>query len=167
CGGARLPGREGFGPGSSVALQRSRDGAIWAGTDGAGASVSWANGAGFTTYTVAAGLASNIISSIAETRDGTLWVATSQGLSAFAGGRWRTFRDADGLPPGAINCLLSAGADSSLWAGTTAGLVRTVDGRVAAGSPPSVLRDQIVGLAEDNPGSLWVSTSTPILPGAL
>src|SRR5262245_28180043 len=159
--------RDGLAPGSIVALHRSRDGAIWAGTDGAGASVSRANGAGFTTYTVASGLASNIISSIGETRDGTVWAATPQGLSAFAGGRWRTYRDDDGLPPGAINCVLGAGADASLWAGTTAGLVRIVEGRVVGGNPPSVLRDQIVGLAEDNRGSLWVATSTRILQVAL
>ena len=79
-----------------------------------------------------------------------MWLGTSQGLSSFAGGRWRTYRDTDGLPPGAINCLLGAGADASLWAGTTAGFVRIVDGRVVASRLPSVLRDQIVGLAEDN-----------------
>ena len=155
--------RDGLAPGSIVALHRSRDGAIWAGASGAGASVNRANGAGFTTYTVASGLASNIITSIAETRDGTVWVATPQGLSAFAGGRWRTYREADGLPPGAIDCLLGAGADPSLWAGTTAGLVRIVEGRVLGGNPPSVLRDHIVGLAEDNRGSLWVATATRIL----
>jgi signal transduction histidine kinase/ligand-binding sensor domain-containing protein len=158
--------RHGLAPGSIVALHRSRDGAIWAGTLGAGASVR-ANGAGFNTYTVADGLASNIINSIAETGDGTVWLGTAQGLSAFAGGRWRTYRADDGLPPGAINCLLGASADASLWAGTTAGLVRIVEGRVVASSLPSVLRDQIIGLAEDNRGSLWVATSTRVLQVAL
>jgi signal transduction histidine kinase len=159
--------RDGLAPGSIVALHRSRDGTIWAGTVDAGASVRRANGAGFDTYTVADGLASNIISSIAETGDGAVWLGTPQGLSGFAGGRWRTYRAADGVPPGAVNCLLGAGGDASLWAGTTAGLVRIVEGRVVASSLPSVLRDQIVGLAEDNRGSLWVATSTRILRVAL
>jgi signal transduction histidine kinase/ligand-binding sensor domain-containing protein len=159
--------RDGLAPGSIVALYRSRDGAIWAGTPGGGVSVSRANGAGFTTYTVADGLASNIISSIAETRDGAVWFGTPQGLSAFAGGRWRTWRAAEGLPPGAINCLLGAQADASLWAGTTAGLVRIVEGRVAATPLPTVLRDQIVGLAEDGTGSLWVASSTRVLQVSL
>ena len=159
--------RDGLAPGSIVALHRSRDGAIWAGTPGTGVSVSRANGAGFNTYTVANGLASNIINSIAETGDGTVWLATPQGLSGFAGGRWSTYRAAEGPPPGAINCLLGARGDASLWAGTTAGLVRIVEGRVVASSLPTVLRDQIVGLAEDDKGSLWVATSTRILQVAV
>jgi signal transduction histidine kinase/ligand-binding sensor domain-containing protein len=165
---------DGLASGSIVALHRSRDGSIWAGTMGAGVSVSVSrtNGAGFafTTYTTANGLASNIISSIAETRDGTMWFATPQGLSAFAGGRWRTYRAAEGLPAGAtINCLLGAGAaaDDTLWIGTTAGLMRIVEGRVVADHLPAVLRDQIVGLADDNKGSLWVATSSRILQVAL
>ena len=122
---------------------------------------------GFSTYTTANGLASNIVSSIAETGDGTVWFATPQGLSAFAGGRWRTYGVAEGLPSGAINCLLGAGADASLWVGTAAGLVRIVEGRVVANPLPPVLREQIFGLAEDNRGSLWVATSNRLLQVAL
>jgi signal transduction histidine kinase/ligand-binding sensor domain-containing protein len=159
--------RDGLAPGSIVALHRSLDGAIWAGTLGGGASVHRANDRGFTTYTVAGGLASNIINSIDESRDGTVWLATPQGLSAFAGGRWRTYRAADGLPPGAISSVLGARADASLWTGTKTGLVRIVEGRVVVSSLPSVLREQIVGLAEDNRGSLWVATSTRVLQVAI
>lgn len=159
--------RDGLAPGSIVALHRSRDGTIWAGTLGAGASVGRANGAGFSTYTAASGLASNIVSSIAETGDGTVWFATPQGLSAFAGGRWRTYGVAEGLPSGAINCVLGAGADASLWVGTAAGLVWIVDGRVVANPLPPGLRHQIFGLAEDGRGSLWVATSNRLLQVAL
>jgi len=158
--------RDGLAPGGIVALHRGRNGTIWAGTLGGGVSVGRADGRGFTTYTTESGLSSNIINSIAETRDGTVWLATSQGLSAFADGRWRTYRATDGLPPGAISCLL-AGADGSLWAGTTAGLLRIVEGRVAGSNLPSVLREQIVGLAEDNRGSLWVATSTRVVQVAI
>ena len=160
---ATFTAKDGLAPGSIVALHRSRDGAIWAGTLGAGASVSLADGAGFRTYTTAHGLASNIVSSIAETGDGTVWFATPQGLSAFAGGRWRTYGVAEGLPSGAINCLLGAGAGASLWVGTAAGLVQIVEGRVVANRLPPVLREQIFGLAEDNRGSLWVATSNRLL----
>jgi ligand-binding sensor domain-containing protein/signal transduction histidine kinase len=164
---ATFTNRDGLAPGSIVALHRSRDGTIWAGTLGAGASVSRANGAGFSTYTTANGLASNIVTSIAETGDGTVWLATPQGLSAFAGGRWRTYGVAEGLPPGAINCVLGSGADASLWVGTAAGLVRIVEGRVVANPLPPMLRHQIFGLAEDNRGSLWVATSNRLLQVAL
>jgi signal transduction histidine kinase/ligand-binding sensor domain-containing protein len=158
---------DGLAPGSIVAVHRSRDGAIWAGTLGAGASVRPANDAGFSTYTAANGPASNIVSSIAETGDGTVWFATPQGLSAFAGGRWRTYGVAEGLPSSAINCVLGSRADASLWVGTAAGLVRIVEGRVVANSLPPILRHQIFGLAEDNRGSLWVATSNRLLQVAL
>jgi ligand-binding sensor domain-containing protein/signal transduction histidine kinase len=159
--------RDGLAPGSIVALHRSRDGTIWAGTLGAGASVRRANGDGFSTYTAPDGLASNIVSSIGETGDGTMWFATPQGLSAFAGGRWRTYGIAEGLPSAAINCVLGAGADASLWVGTAAGLVRIVGGRVVADPLPPMLRQQIFGLAEDHRGSLWVATSNRLLQVAL
>jgi signal transduction histidine kinase/ligand-binding sensor domain-containing protein len=164
---ATFTSRDGLAPGSIVALHRTRDGTIWAGTLGAGASVRRANGAGFSTYTTANGLASNIVSSIAETGDGTVWFATPQGLSAFAHGRWRTYGVAEGLPSGAINCVLGAGADASLWVGTAAGLARIVEDRVVANPLPPILRHQIFGLAEDNRGSLWVATSNRLLQVAL
>src|SRR5262249_24779067 len=87
--------------------------------------------------------------------------------SAFASGRWRTYRVADGLPSGAINCVLGARADASLWIGTAAGLVRIIVGRVVANPIPPILRDQIFGLAEDNRGSLWVATSNRLLQVSL
>jgi signal transduction histidine kinase/ligand-binding sensor domain-containing protein len=159
--------KDGLARGSFVALHRSRDGPTWAGTLGAGASVSEADGAAFRTYTTAHGLASNVVSSIAETGDGTVWFATSQGLSAFAGGRWRTYGVAEGLPSGAINCVLGGKAGASLWVGTASGLVQIVEGRVVANLLPTllppVLREQIFGLAEDNRGSLWVATSNRLL----
>jgi signal transduction histidine kinase len=159
--------RDGLARGSVVALHRRADGTIWAGTLGAGASVSRASGAGFSTYTAENGLASNIVSSIAETEDGTVWFATPQGLSAYAHGRWRRYGVAEGLPWGAINCVLGARTDASLWVGTAAGLVRIVEGRVVANPLPPLLRDQIFGLAEDNRGSLWVATSKRLLQVSL
>jgi signal transduction histidine kinase/ligand-binding sensor domain-containing protein len=174
--------RDGLARGSIVALHRSRDGTIWAGTLGAGvsagasvsgtdASVGREDGAAsrtrFRTYTTAEGLASDVVSSIAETADGTMWFATPQGMSAFATGRWRTYGVAEGLPSAAVNCVLAAAGDASLWSGTAAGLVRVVEGRVVGNPLPAALREQIFGLAEDDKGSLWVTTSHRLLQVSL
>jgi len=164
---ATFTNRDGLARGSIVTVHRSRDGAIWAGTLGAGASVRRAGDAGFTTYTAGNGLASNIVTSIGETMDGTVWLATPQGVSALVGGRWRTYGVADGLPSNAINCVLGSAADASLWVGTAAGLVRIADGRVLTNVLPNVLRNQIFGLAEDDKGSLWVATSSRLLQVSL
>jgi signal transduction histidine kinase len=155
--------RDGLASNSIATVHVGRDGTVWAGTDGAGVSMLRPGEARFVTETVADGLASNIVHTIGETTDGTVWLGTSRGLAARRGGGWRTFDVADGLPPGAVNVLLGAETEASLWAGTTFGLVRLVDGLPVSTPLPNVLRDTIVGLAEDRHGSLWIATSTRLL----
>ena len=65
---------------------RAATATVWAGTLGSG--VSRFHEGRFTSYSVGDGLASNTVTSIADTADGTTWVATPNGLSALAGGRW-------------------------------------------------------------------------------
>jgi len=155
--------RDGLAAGSIVAVHESPDGSVWAGTLGAGVSSKPADAERFHTYTAAQGPAPNIVSSIDETADGTVWLASPQGLSAFTSGRWRSYGMADGLPSGAVNCVLASRVDEALWVGTAAGLARIVGSRVAAIPLPHALRSQIFGLAEDDDGSLWVATSSRLL----
>jgi diguanylate cyclase (GGDEF)-like protein len=53
---------------------------------------------------------------IAEGSDGTVWAGGEDGLFAFAGGRWRNFKQADGLSNLEV-LSLGAGADGSMWVG--------------------------------------------------
>jgi signal transduction histidine kinase/streptogramin lyase len=153
---------QGLAQDSVYSVYRARDGTIWAGTLSAG--VSALKDGRFTNYTVAQGLASNTVVSITEARDGAMWFATPSGLSAFLNGHWQTFGTREGLPSENINSLLED-SDGSIWAGTASGIAfrgKTGNFQIPPQVPES-LRGQILGLAEDRLGSLWVATSNRVL----
>jgi ligand-binding sensor domain-containing protein/signal transduction histidine kinase len=153
---------QGLAQDSVYSVYRARDGTIWAGTLSAG--ISMLKHGQFTNYTVEQGLASNTVVSILEASDGTMWFATPSGLSAFSKSRWEVFRTGQGLPSDNINCLLEDSA-GLLWAGTAAGIAFRGSGAAFQVPPqaPELLRGQILGLAEDKSGALWVATSNHVL----
>jgi len=113
----------------------------------------------FTTYTVANGLVSNSISSIAESSDGTMWFGTPNGLNELSEGHLRAYTSKDGLPPGSVNCLLPD-SNGVLWIGTDNGLAFLRSGTVHALSNdvPDSVREAIFAIAEDKAGALWMAT---------
>jgi ligand-binding sensor domain-containing protein/signal transduction histidine kinase len=153
---------QGLAQDSVYSVYRARDGTIWAGTLSSG--VSMLRNGHFTNYTVEQGLALNTVVSILEASDGWMWFATPSGLSTFSKGRWETFRTAEGLPSDNINCLLEDSA-GLIWAGTAAGIAFRGSGNAFRVPPnaPEPLQGQILGLAEDKSGALWVATSNHIL----
>jgi ligand-binding sensor domain-containing protein/signal transduction histidine kinase len=152
---------DGLAQDSVFAVYRTRDGTVWAGTLSGGATK--LSGGRLSNYTIGDGLASNTVTSILETWDGAMWFATPDGLSELEKGRWRSYTSRDGLPSNDVNCLLE---DSTgvLWTGTAAGLAfrGDVGFQLPVKAPPS-LREQILGLAEDRFGSLWVATANHVL----
>jgi len=147
---------DGLAQNSVYSVYRARDGTIWAGTLSAGVSV-LRNGR-FRNYTVEDGLASNTVASILEQSDGTMWFATPGGLSAFGNGRWHSYGIGEGLPSSNVNCLLQD-SKGVLWVGTSFGIAyQTGGGFKAASSVPPALREQILGIAEDKYGWLWIAT---------
>jgi len=155
---------DGLAQDSVYSVYQARDGSVWAGTLSGG--VSKLSAGKFTSYTTANGLASNTVASILEAADHSMWFATPTGLSSFGAAvttRWRTYTAKDGLPSDDVNCLLQ---DSSgvLWAGTAAGIAFRVSGGFQApASGPPALREQVLGLAEDKFGSIWMATSNHVL----
>ncbi len=75
-------------------LLTDREGNLWVGTEDKG--LYCLSYKAFHTYTVADGLVSDDIWSVTQSRDGSLWIATSRGASRLAGGRFTTFRDPTG-----------------------------------------------------------------------
>jgi signal transduction histidine kinase/ligand-binding sensor domain-containing protein len=138
------------------------DGAIWAATLSGGVS-EFRNGR-FKTYTTADGLASNTVAEIAESRDGTMWFATANGLSALSTNEWRSIRPEGSLNFNNVNCLLASTSNDVLWVGTAAGLAFVRGGHAEVPlQVPGVLRESILGIAEDQLGWLWLSTSSHVL----
>jgi signal transduction histidine kinase/ligand-binding sensor domain-containing protein len=145
---------------SIFAVYQSRDGAVWAGTLTGGVSKYWDGH--FTTYTTAGGLASNSISAISETRNGTMWFGTPNGLSSLSNGDWKAFTLQDGLPDRSVLCLFE---DSSgvLWIGTSKGLAFFKSGHIQVPQAPEPLRGQILGIAIDQHGWLWIATLNRVM----
>ena len=101
---------------------QSADGAMWIGTANSG--VSRYDGATWQTFTVADGLAGNMVMAISQTPDGGMWLGPAGGgASRYDGTAWQTFTAADGLAGNVVKVFFQS-ADGRMWLGTTAGVCR-------------------------------------------
>ena len=98
-----------------------RDDSVWAGTWGGG--VSHYDGNRWHNFTSADGLAGDIVYSIAQAQDGTLWFGTSNGLSRYDGRSWITYDTHTGLLDNNVYAI-AATASGELWVGTRSGVSR-------------------------------------------
>jgi signal transduction histidine kinase/ligand-binding sensor domain-containing protein len=114
-----------------------------------------------TVWTHRDGIPSAFIYSMAQTRDGYLWLATTDGLVRFDGVRFVHWRPKTGHTEllGVVRSL-GASRDGSLWIGTAAGLVGHIRGddltTFSVGAPAEAM-------LEDRDGTLWVATENRIL----
>ncbi len=97
---------------------------------------------------------------VALDAQGRLWFATLAGAGCRgADGKWTFYTGAEGLPYTDITCM-AAGADGSVWFGTTKGAIRFKDGnwsyRQGRRWTPD---DDIRALAVDDKGQAWLATS--------
>lgn len=95
---------------------------IWFGTWGGGASLFDGESA-WTNYTMQDGLPGNIVYSIAQEPDGTLWFGTNNGVAAYDGETFRSYRQGRG--PQHVYSLAIA-PDGAVWAGTRGAVLRLV-----------------------------------------
>ena len=95
--------------------------------------------------------------SIAQTRDGFLWLATDFGLRRFDGVRFTPWEPPPGSPLPGVAVRLLATRDGSLWIGTDQGLARWNDGVLSAYR--ELAGEYVYALAEDRDGTVWVGTN--------
>ncbi|MCB1739780.1 MAG: regulator [Gammaproteobacteria bacterium] len=114
-------GRATYNPSYVFAIHVDGDNIVWAGTWGGG--IARFDGERWTNFTTADGLAGNIVYSIAEARDGSLWFGTDAGLSHYDGERWINIGPHEGLIQAHVYAIAIA-PDGSVWAGTRGGVVR-------------------------------------------
>ena len=113
-----------------------------------------------TVWTRKDGIPAAFIYALAQTRDGYLWLATSDGLVRFDGVRFLHWRPATGHTAllGGVKSLFAA-RDGTLWIGTAEGLVGHIRGDnltiVSVGAQPE-------GLLEDRDGTLWMATENRV-----
>lgn len=128
----RLPSRKvekpnsRFSPRVVFAMWEDRAGGLWFGTDGEGAHRY--DGETFMSYTVADGLAGNIVRCIRQDRHGQIWIGTNGGgVSRFDGTSFETFTRKDGLGNNRIYEIFED-STGNLWFSTLGSGVSRYDG---------------------------------------
>jgi ligand-binding sensor domain-containing protein/signal transduction histidine kinase len=113
-------------------------------------------------WTTADDLPQNSVTSIAQTRDGYLWLGTYGGLVRFDGVRFTVFDVAStpGLKSNGIQALL-ADRQGGLWIGTNGGGVSHYeDGAFESPAAAAGLGSAVVrALYEDRAGAIWIGTA--------
>jgi signal transduction histidine kinase/ligand-binding sensor domain-containing protein len=157
----RFTQREGLAQDSVFAIERTRDGSVWAGTVSGGATL--LTQGKLVTYDTRNGLPSNTVASLLEARDGTMWFGTPSGLAARSRGGWRTYTTGDALPSNDVNTLFEDRL-GTIWVGTAKGVAMIQNGTVRqAGATAPELRRSILGFADDGRGWLWIHATDEIL----
>lgn len=110
-----------YNPNYVFSMLAAADGSIWAGTWGGGAS-RW-DGKAWTNYTTRQGLAGDIVYSLAQDAQGTLWLGTNRGLSRWDGKAFKNLGVADGLLDQNVYAIAVA-PDGDVWVGTKKGVAR-------------------------------------------
>jgi ligand-binding sensor domain-containing protein len=161
---ARVRGRDvrlwtdaavGASPAVARVLYPDHDGNLWLGTESG--LIRFRDGQ-FLHHGTAEGLSSDRILSIAEDREGSLWIGTSDGgLNRIKEQRIAIFTSRDGLSDDKLWSVFEDHA-GNLWAGTAEGVLN----RLVPGSdrfePFVSLGAAIMCMAEDASGALWIGT---------
>ena len=148
---------DGLGSNEIQALLADAAGNLWVGHLDGGLS-QLRDGKVVAVYQAAEGLPPGHVWDLATTSDGSLWIATSDGLGRWQDGRLSTLTTADGLPDNLVSALC-AGGDGSLWIGTGGGLAQWRGGVITAVPGIGDSGAVIQSLVEDHDGNLWVGTT--------
>jgi ligand-binding sensor domain-containing protein/signal transduction histidine kinase len=137
---------------------RDREGALWIGTEGQGAYR--LVGQRLTHYSTQEGLVNNFVRAFLQGRDGSVWIATDEGVSRWHKGGITNFRVSDGLAYFSTRSLLED-RRGDLWIGTDQGLSRLHgDSFEHDGATEALKNEKIWAIHEDSDGGLWFGTRT-------
>jgi ligand-binding sensor domain-containing protein/signal transduction histidine kinase len=109
-----------------------------------------------TAWTARDGFFKGVVSSVAQTPDGYLWLGTEFGLLRFDGVRTFPWQPPAGqhLPGSFVRSLLSA-RDGRLWIGTAEGLASWKDRKLT--DYPKLAGQVVSSLLEDREGTIWAT----------
>lgn len=93
---------------------------------------------------------------VESTPDGSMWVATSEGLLQFIDGTRRRYEQKDGLPSSFVRALF-VDVHGALWVATNRGVARRVGDRFERLPPGDVPLPRVISLAADSHGRLWLA----------
>ncbi len=137
---------------------RDNEGALWIGTEGRG--VFRQSGTKLVHYMSKDGLVNNFVRVFLQGRDGSVWIATDEGVSRWQAGKFTNYQERDGL------CYFSTRTlwedhNGDIWIGTDRGISHLHDGRFAQDPVTEALKNEkIWAIREDSDGGLWFGTRT-------
>ena len=139
---------------SVLAMAQTPDGYLWVGTRGGLARF---DGVRFRSHGLADGLKGLSIWSLAEDGQGGLWIGTlGGGLSHWHDGKITTWTTTDGLAHNDVMALAAAGP-GAVWVGTKRGVQHYGPGGFTSVGDAEGLRREVVALATDRDGGLWIT----------
>ncbi|MDR3460564.1 MAG: two-component regulator propeller domain-containing protein [Verrucomicrobiae bacterium] len=151
--------QEGLTHNNTYSVLEDSDDSIWTATYGGGLN-SLQNGQ-VIAFTKTNGLTSDLLLSLGEGQDGSLWIGgdAGGGLYQLKNGGFKHYTAKDGLPAAAIK-VIHEDRSGALWLGTDHGLSCLKDGKF---STYTAARDHLAGdnvrdICENHAGSLWFGT---------
>lgn len=134
---------------------------LWLGTYGEGL-LHYEDGK-FRQYTEEDGLPNNIVMSLEETSDGSIWIATYGGVSKFKEGTFTNYSIQDGLPNNGVLDILKDGS-GELWFATYGGISHYADGQFETVTPEDGLPDEVAYFIEqDDRGIYWIGSNKGVI----
>jgi ligand-binding sensor domain-containing protein/signal transduction histidine kinase len=135
---------------------RDSAGALWIGTEGDG--VFRVEGGRRTQYTKRTGLVNDFIRALAESRDGSIWIGSDEGITRWRKGALTNYREPQGLAYFSIRTLLED-RSGDLWIGTERGVSRWREGAFLRDAVTARLASEKVwAIHEDSDGGIWFGT---------
>ena len=137
---------------------RDNEGTLWIGTEGRG--VFRESGTKLVHYMSKDGLVNNFVRAFLQGRDGSVWIATDEGVSRWRGGGFTNYQERDGL------CYFSTRSlwedqNGDVWIGTDRGVSHLHAGSFVKDPVTEALKNEkIWAIREDSDGGLWFGTRT-------
>jgi len=124
------------------------------------------NGDIWNTYTSADGLVSNVITTIMESSDGTLWIGTVGGINLYSEGNMETISTIEGAPDEWITSILES-SKGALWFGTRYGGIFRYFQRKWTHYTKENTNDKLVSntvytIIESSDSTIWIGTDAGI-----
>jgi len=141
-------------------LLQDRDGGLWIGTTDSG--LYRIHNGRVDRFRVEDGLSGDDVMSLYEDREGSIWVATTNGLDRFHDLPVVTFSSREGLDAEAVTGVM-AFRDGSVRVGKRGSLIALRQGQV---SPNDIIKgplgDQVTSMMEDHAGRLWIGIDSDL-----
>jgi ligand-binding sensor domain-containing protein/signal transduction histidine kinase len=137
---------------------RDNQGALWIGTEGRG--VFRQSGTQLAHYMVKDGLVNNFVRAFLEGRDGSIWIATDEGVSRWHDSRFTNYQERDGLCYFSTRTL-AEDSQGDIWIGTDRGVSHLRGANFSKDAVTEALRhEKIWAIREDSEGGLWFGSRT-------